>query len=137
VEVILVDKSAETRWHEPAIAAVLDPLLQTNVLATCALMDLEILFSARNGPEHATLSRARTGFIYLETTEEILGRAKELQGLLAKKGQHRAVSIPDLVISAVAEQHGATVLHYDKDFDLVAKVCRLSAKWVVPAGSVA
>lgn len=134
---ILVDKSAETRWHEPSVAAVLDPLLQNDVLATCALMDLEILFSARNGPEHAKLARARTGFTYIETTEEILGRAKELQGLLAKKGQHRAVSIPDLVISAVAEHHGATVLHYDKDFDLVAKICRLRAKWVVPAGSIA
>jgi predicted nucleic acid-binding protein len=137
MEVILVDKSAEARWHEPTIAAVLDPLLQDNALATCALMDLEMLYSARNGTEHAKLARARTGFIYLETTEEILRRAKELQGLLAKKGQHRAVSIPDLVISAVAEHHGATILHYDKDFDLIARVCKVRAKWVVPAGSVA
>jgi hypothetical protein len=73
-------------------------------------MDLEILFSARNGPEHAKLERARTGFLYLETTDAILRRAKEMQGLLARKGQHRATSVPDLSICAVAEHHSATVL---------------------------
>lgn len=135
--VILVDKSAEARWHEPTVAAILDPLSQEGVLATCAIMDLELLFSARNGAEHTKLARLRTGFLYLDTTEPILQRAKQLQGLLAKKGQHRAVSIPDLVIAAVAEHYGATVLHYDKDFDLIARVSRLRSAWVVPAGSVA
>lgn len=134
---ILVDKSAEARWHEPTVAAVLDPLLQDNELATCALMDLEVLYSARNGADHAKLARLRSGFIYLETTDAILERAKELQGLLARKGQHRAVSIPDLVISAVAEHYAATVLHYDKDFDLIARVSKVKTKWVVPVGSIA
>lgn len=133
---ILVDKSAEVRWHEPSVAAILDPLLETGSLATCAIMDLEILFSARSGAEHLKLARGRSGFGYLETNEDIFDRAKKIQALLAKRGLHRAVSIPDLVISAVAEHHGATVLHYDKDFDLVAKVSSLKARWVVPAGSV-
>jgi predicted nucleic acid-binding protein len=134
--VILVDKSAEVRWHEPSVAAVLNPLLQAGVLATCAIMDLEILYSARNGPEHRKLARARSGFTYLETNDAMLRRARDLQGLLAAKGQHRAASIPDLVICAVAEQHAATVLHYDKDFDLIAKVSRVDARWVVSQGSV-
>jgi predicted nucleic acid-binding protein len=134
--VILIDKSAEVRWHEPSVAAVLDPLLQVDALATCAVMDLEILFSARSGSEHTKLARARSGFTYLETSDAMLRRAKELQSLLAKRGQHRAASIADLIISAVAEHHGATVLHYDKDFDLIAKVSRVDARWVVPPGSV-
>jgi predicted nucleic acid-binding protein len=135
--VILVDKSAEVRWHEPTVAAVLDPLLQNGTLATCAIMDLEILFSARNGREHTSLARARSGFTYLETHDAMLRRAAELQGLLAKKGLHRAASIPDLIICAVAEHHSATVLHYDKDFDLIASVSAVQARWVVPKGSVA
>jgi predicted nucleic acid-binding protein len=136
VAVILVDKSAEVRWHEAAVAAVLDPLLQAGALATCAIMDLEVLFSARNGPEHVKLARARSGFAYLETSDAMLRRAREIQGSLAKRGQHRAVSIPDLIISAVAEYHAATVLHYDKDFDLIARVSRVDARWIVPPGSV-
>ena len=44
--------------------------------------------------------------------------------------------IPDLLIAAVAERNALTVLHYDKDFDLIAKVTGQSMEWVVPAGSV-
>ena len=43
-----------------------------------------------------------------------------MQQLLADRGQHRAPSIPDLVIAATAELAGLTVLHFDKDFDLIA-----------------
>lgn len=49
-------------------------------------------------------------------------RAVEVQGLLARRGQHRAPSIPDLLIAAIAETAGLTVLHVDKDFDLIAEV---------------
>ncbi|CAN5797826.1 hypothetical protein BH24ACT8_BH24ACT8_06720 [soil metagenome] len=49
-------------------------------------------------------------------------RAVEVQGLLAKAGHHRAPSVPDLLIAATAEVVGLTVLHVDKDFDLIAEV---------------
>ena len=42
--------------------------------------------------------------------------------LLADRGQHRAPSIPDLIIAATAELAGLTVLHLDKDFDLIAEI---------------
>jgi predicted nucleic acid-binding protein len=40
---------------------------------------------------------------------------------LAKRGHHRAPSIPDLLIAATAQLCGLTVLHNDKDFELIAK----------------
>ena len=46
----------------------------------------------------------------------------EILTLLADRGQHRAPSIPDLIIAAVAELAGLTVLHLDKDFDLIAGI---------------
>lgn len=49
-------------------------------------------------------------------------RAIEVQILLAERGQHRAPSIPDLVVAATAELAGLTVLHLDKDFDLIAEI---------------
>ena len=45
-----------------------------------------------------------------------------MQRLLAERGQHRAPSIPDLLIAAAAELNQRTVLHLDKDFDLIAEL---------------
>ena len=42
--------------------------------------------------------------------------------LLADRGQHRAPSIPDLIIAATAELAGLTVLHLDQDFGVIAQV---------------
>jgi predicted nucleic acid-binding protein len=58
--------------------------------------------------------------VYL--TPAIEDRAMEVQLLLAERGHHRAVSVPDLLIAATAELTGLTVLHRDKDFDLVAEI---------------
>jgi predicted nucleic acid-binding protein len=45
-----------------------------------------------------------------------------VQALLADRGQHRAPSIPDLLIASTAELNNLTVLHFDKDFDLIAAI---------------
>lgn len=55
-------------------------------------------------------------------TPTIEDRARETQLILADRGMHRAPSIPDLLVAATAEQAGLTVLHLDKDFDLIADI---------------
>ncbi len=55
-------------------------------------------------------------------TPAIEDRAVEVQILLADRGQHRAPSIPDLMVAATAELAGLIVLHFDKDFDLIKEV---------------
>ena len=54
-------------------------------------------------------------------TRTIEDRAVEVQRLLAGQGMHRAPSIPDVLIAA-AELAGLTVLHLDKNFELVAGI---------------
>lgn len=54
-------------------------------------------------------------------TPAIERRAVEVQRLLAGRGYHRAPSVPDLLIAAVAEIDGLVVLHVDKDFELIAE----------------
>lgn len=63
-------------------------------------------------------------------------RAMEVQHHLATASQHCAAAIPDLLVAAVAERHRVAVIHYDHDFDRIAKVTRQPMRWVVPAGSV-
>jgi predicted nucleic acid-binding protein len=58
-------------------------------------------------------------------------RAVEVLTLLADRGQHRAPSVPDLIIAAAAELAGLTVLHCDKDFDLIASVTGQPAEWLI------
>lgn len=55
-------------------------------------------------------------------TPAVEERAFEVQMLLADRGQHRAPSIPDLLIAAAAEKADVTVLAVDKDFDLIAEI---------------
>jgi predicted nucleic acid-binding protein len=63
-------------------------------------------------------------------------RAIEVQRMLMDDGQHRGVKIPDLLVAAIAETEGLTVLHYDADFDRIAAVTGQPSEWIVPKGSV-
>jgi hypothetical protein len=55
-------------------------------------------------------------------TPAIEERAVEVLTLLADRSQHRAPSIPDLIIAATAELAGLTILHLDKDFEVIAAI---------------
>ncbi|WP_329187224.1 PIN domain nuclease [Actinacidiphila glaucinigra] len=131
----LVDKSAWARAKQPVVRTALLPLLERGLISTCAVLDLEILYSTRNATDHARARSARSGFEWLPLTDEIGARAIEVQALLAEKGHHRAASIADLLIAATAERYRVTVLHYDADFDTIAAVTNQAVQWVVPPGS--
>ncbi len=132
----LADKSALARMPLAPVRARLAPLIESGEIATCAIVDLEVLFSARNREEHDRIRlRRKLAFESVPLTEEIFERAIEVQGDLARTGKHR-LAIPDLIIAAAAESAGLTVLHYDADFDRIARVTGQSVEWVVPRGSV-
>jgi predicted nucleic acid-binding protein len=46
------------------------------------------------------------------------------------------VSIPDLIVAAIAEVSGLSVLHYHGDFELIATITGQMTEWIVPRGSV-
>jgi predicted nucleic acid-binding protein len=119
-----------------AVAARLAPLITSGAACTCGLIDLEVLYSARGAAEHRVIRRDR-GLVYvrLPMEEADLRRALAVQGALAERGQHR-VPIPDLLIAALAERHGVVVLHYDRDYDLIARVTGQPCEWVVRRGTV-
>jgi predicted nucleic acid-binding protein len=132
----LVDKSALARITHPAVRGVLEPLLVDGRLATCAVTDMEMLFSARNGAEWDVVREQLKGLPTVPITPTVCARAIDVQGMLWHSGRVRAVGIPDLLIAAAAEGAGLPVLHYDADFDLVAAVTGQGSRWVVEAGSV-
>jgi predicted nucleic acid-binding protein len=133
----LVDKSAFGRLHHPEVAGVLEPLISRGLVATCGTTALELLYSARSPADHLRIARdVDAAFEWLSTEDQDLRRACEVSSLLAETSRHRAVGIADLIIAAVAERHGVTVLHYDADYDLITDVTGQATEWVVPRGAV-
>ena len=132
----LIDKSALARMQHPRVRARLGPIIESGEAATCSIIDLEVLYSARNHQEHSR-TRTRREFAYrrIELTEAIFQRAIEVQGSLALRGRHR-LPIPDLIIAAAAETARMTVLHYDADFDTIAAVTNQEMEWVARRGSL-
>lgn len=132
----LVDKSALARMTVATVQERLGPLIEAGEAATCALVDLEVLFSARNHLEHQRI-RARRALAYFQVplTQDVFERAIEVQGELAKEGRHR-LPIPDLIVAAAAERAGLAVLHYDADFERIAEVTGQEVEWVAPRGSL-
>jgi predicted nucleic acid-binding protein len=133
----LVDKSALARRQIRAeVREVLDPLLLEGEVATCGIVDLEILYSASSRGNYRTTAESLRGMPRVAVEEAAVRRALEVQAMLAERSQHRAVPLPDLLIAACAERAGLAVLHYDADFDRIAKLTGQPMQWVVPRGSV-
>jgi predicted nucleic acid-binding protein len=131
----LLDKSALARWPRPAVSPVLDELSDRGLLAVCGAVEIEVIHSARTAKEAQRIRWLLRGFDWLAMPDEIWDRAIDVQIQAVHKGNHRALSMADLLIAATAERHGATVLHYDGDFDMIAAITGQLTAWVVPAGS--
>jgi predicted nucleic acid-binding protein len=132
----LADKSALARFPQQAVGARLRPLLEDGLIATCAIVDLEVLFSSRMLADLEAVLLERRSLDSEPITPEVLELAIELQHELAKLGQHRLAIIPDVIISATARSAGLIVLHYDPDFERVGAGGGTQQEWVVPRGSL-
>lgn len=136
VATFLADKSAFARLHRPQVFARLAPLVERGLVATCSMVDLEILYSCRLSDEYDTVAAERAALERLDIDQADWDQALDVQRRLARTSHHRAVGIPDLLIAAVAHRHRVTLLHYDRDFDLVGAVTGAPMRWIVPPGTV-
>jgi predicted nucleic acid-binding protein len=120
----LVDKSALVRLAQSPDAEEWAERIERGLVRISTVTRLEVGYSARTAAQARAVFRtppvSSMPVEYL--TPAIEDRAVEVQVALAGRGKHRAPSIPDLLIAATAELAGLTVLHRDKDFELIAKV---------------
>ena len=115
-----------------------DTALVAGDLATCDMVRLELLYSARNAEEFAEI---RTE---LEAVPDCpIGKAQwqralwVYEQLSAQGGTHqRSVKHADLLIAAAAEAAGVAVLHYDEDYDRIAAITGQSTRWVAAKGTL-
>jgi predicted nucleic acid-binding protein len=115
------------RWSE---------LVLGSQLAICPSVELELLYSARSPGDYAMLKEELAGLPSLPLTERAAGRALEIQEVLASRSQHRGPKPPDLLVAAIADVNGATVLHYDRHFDAIAAATGQPMEWLARRGSL-
>ncbi len=110
------------------------PLIQSGLVAICPPIEMELVYGARNTADCDNIHEWCRGFERLFIPDQVWDRAVEIQAILVKQSEHRTVRMPDIVIAATAERHSVKVLHYDRDFDRIAKVTGQRTEWVVPPG---
>lgn len=120
----LIDTSALVRLDESLDGEEWQTRIERGLVRISSMTRLEAGFSARSGDDlRMSWARPPMGPMPVEyLTPPIEDRALEVQAALADAGQHRVPSIADLLVAAIAERTGLTVLHVDKDYDLIAEV---------------
>ena len=120
----LIDKSALARLAVSPDAAEWAGRIERGLVRIATVTRLEVGYSARSGQDlRAGFRQPPLSSMPVEyLTPAIEDRAVEVLTLLADRSQHRAPSIPDLIIAATSELAGLTVLHLDKDFEVIAKL---------------
>jgi predicted nucleic acid-binding protein len=120
----LIDKSALVRLSASSSASEWAGRIDRGLVRISTVTRLEVGYSARTASDHrALLAQPPISSMPVEyLTPRIEDRAVELQLALAERGHHRAASVPDLLIAATAELADLTVLHLDKDFELIAEL---------------
>ncbi len=132
----LLDKSAHARWNQPLVAARLNDLLREDLLCIARPSVLEIGFSVRSPQDYReVITDIVEAMTVIELSTEIGSRAQDLQERLTHRGWHRAPGPVDLLLAATAIEHDLTLLHLDKDFELMAGVSSLRQERVVPSAS--
>jgi predicted nucleic acid-binding protein len=131
----LLDTSVVSRLGAPAVKDVIEPLVKHGRIGRAGITDLEVGYGSRNAREWDQDMADLSVFDLVETTAEHIRRARQVQRLLASRSQ-RGRKVPDLLIAAAAEDAGLTLLHYDADFDQIARVTGQVCQWVVPPGTI-
>lgn len=128
----LIDKSAYARLQlgQTADREAWSARISRGLVRLSTITRLELGFAARSGEAgRGQFAVPPLSLMPIEhLTPAIEDRAFEVRMLLADRGQHRAPSIPDLLIAATAEKAGLTVLAADKNFDLIAAITGQSVR---------
>ncbi|HEY4810730.1 MAG TPA: PIN domain-containing protein [Solirubrobacteraceae bacterium] len=138
---LLFDNSAWARLESSRLdedrAEEISRWMEERQLATCLPFLLEAGYSTRSGREHAATMADLAYLPHVEINRDVEQLALGAQRELADIGHHRLAPV-DVIIAACAHVAGWGVLHYDRDFDLLAEQTILSfeSEWLAPPGTL-
>jgi predicted nucleic acid-binding protein len=117
----LIDTSALARILLRQATTEWEQRIGAGLIALCDLTELEVLYSARSAKDREAIQERLNQFTWCPMPEGIYRRARVVQDELTAKGEHRSAGAVDLLVAATAEEAGLTLLHYDRDFDTIAR----------------
>jgi len=134
----IADTSAWTRAGEARVRDEWTRALLGKQIATCPIVDLELLYSTRNGDDFDRLASDLAQLRNVPLTRSVTHAAQQSLRTLAHAAplNHRSVKLPDLLIAACAADASIGVLHYDEDFDRLANVLEFESRWIAARGSI-
>ena len=137
----LADTSAwiwSRRPAYPQLRQSFDTALVDGEVATCDMVRLELLYSARNAREFANIRDELDALDDCPIGKDQWQRALWVYEQLSARGatHQRSVKHPDLLIAAAAESAGIAVVHYDEDYDRIAEITGQPTRWLAPAGTL-
>ena len=127
----LIDTSALARLMRPGAESFgWDQAAAAGLIAVCPVTELEFFYSARSAADRERgTADLRALFGWVPVHDRAYGRARDVQGELTARAQHRGAGPVDLVVAATAELHGLTLLHHDRDFGVIARVTGQPLRW--------
>ncbi|ORT61662.1 PIN domain nuclease [Streptomyces sp. CB03238] len=125
---ILTNKGVRERWSDHLVEGV---------IGMCDITGIEMLYSARSLADRlAKQDLLAELFNWTPVPDGVYQRAGAVQRALTERGEHRSAGPVDLLLAATAELSGLTVLHYDADFETVARATGQPTMWVTPPGAL-
>lgn len=129
---ILIDTSAWVEYFRAtgsAAAVEVRRILaeESQRVVICEPIAMEILCGALDEERHATLERLVNGLPSLIVDQAVDFRSAATMYRAARRSGRTIRSVTDCLIAAVAMRHGATVVHRDADFDVIAAITGLAA----------
>lgn len=125
---ILTNKKVREDWSDH---------LAEGVVGLCDITELEMLYSARSLADRLAKEELFAElFNWVPMNDGAYRRARTVQRRLTESGEHRSAGAVDLLVAATAELSGLSVLHYDADFETVAKVTGQPTRWIARARSL-
>jgi predicted nucleic acid-binding protein len=130
---LVFDTSAWNRQRDPAVLSRWLATAESDLIAVCPVVALELLASARDEQKFADLDRTLTSLPAAPVTQSAgaaaLSASRELRG-------ERRIPAADYLIAAAAAGRGAGVLHYDHHFDPLCRVLGIESVWIAKPGSI-
>lgn len=130
---LVIDTSAWGRQARPEVTGRWRATLDADALAACPAASLEILRGARDEGEFEQLAAAVAALRQAPVTASACQAA--LAASAALRGQRRLPAV-DYLIAAAAAERGFGVLHYDRDYDVLAEVLGFRSVWIAGPGSL-